>query len=250
MGTANPKVAKGHSKGYMTAILHLAPSTISGYNVCPMASSACAAMCLNTAGRGAMFAGHKIHSLTPEETVEAITQGVLSSRLHRARIARTKMFFEQREKFMIQLMREIEKFLRKAKRLNLTPVIRLNGTSDIRWENIPVHQYPNIFAAFPNIQFYDYTKLPNRRNLPKNYHLTFSLHEANENFALNALDNNMNVAVVFRNKNFPKTFMNRKVINGDESDLRFLDPTNVIVGLKAKGRARHDTTGFVKENAA
>ena len=147
----------------------------------------------------------------------------------------------------------------KAGRLNLTPAFRLNATSDLRWETIAVTvngvTYPNIMTAFPNIQFYDYTKLANRRNLPKNYHLTFSLAESNTDQAITAFQNGMNVAAVFRTVPTAYTLdaglrsVHVDVINGDETDLRFLDRKGVIVGLKAKGsKAKKDTSGFVRDH--
>lgn len=249
----NPKTIKGEKLGYLTAILHLAPHKLSGYNVCPMATAGCAAACLNTAGRGGMFAGEKTADLTGSEMVTQINSGKLVNRIQSARITRTKMVAENRKEFMAQLVKELRSFFKMAERNKLTPVIRLNGTSDLRWEIYKVTvdgvEYDNVMTLFPNIQFYDYTKIPNRRNLPANYHLTFSLAEDNDLFALGAIENGMNVAVVFRTADYPKTFMGLTVVDGDESDLRFLDPSRSIVGLKAKGKAKKDTSGFVREVA-
>lgn len=262
----NPKTAKGRAKGYLTSILHLAPSRMSGYQTCPMATAGCAASCLNTAGRGGMFAGEKTANLTGAEMVEAIKSGRLHNRIQSARITRTRMFFERRDEFMEQLYKEIQNTIKRANRLGLTPVFRLNGTSDIRWETVDFHidsdefpggfHFANIMEAFPGVQFYDYTKLPNRRKLPKNYHLTFSLAESNDAQAVQAFNNGMNVAVVFRTADLPDSYLfgdfgpdvivGPDVINGDADDLRFLDPKNVIVGLKAKGKAKKDTSGFVR----
>jgi hypothetical protein len=125
----------------------------------------------------------------------------------------------------------------------MVPMVRLNGTSDIRWER----EAPEVFAEFPSVQFYDYTKIPTRRDLPANYHLTFSYSGANERyreFWRAAVDAGLNVAVVFR-KDLPDTFLGLPVVNGDESDIRPYDPTGVIVGLKAKGKAKRDVSGFV-----
>lgn len=215
----NTKTVKGEKLGYQTYIMHLAPSTLSGYNTCPMASAGCAASCLNTAGRG---------QFTATQT---------------ARIRKTIWFFENRESFMAQLVKDVEAAIRKATREGFIPTFRLNGTSDIRWENIPVGGYANIMEMFPTVQFYDYTKLPNRRNIPANYHLTFSRSESNDTHVITAMENGMNVAVVF--DKMPDTFAGRTVIDGTETDLRFLDGSNVIVGLEAKGKAKRDTSGFV-----
>jgi hypothetical protein len=211
-----------------------------------MATTGCAAACLNTAGRGGLFSGVKTGTWSGEDVVNAIKSGVISNKIQEARIKRTLMFFSQRELFMNQLVKEITAAIKLAKKHNLIPVFRLNGTSDIRWETVKVGNFPNIMAMFPDVTFYDYTKIPNRRGLPQNYHLTFSLADGNDDLARRAIENGMNVAVVFAGKTLPETFMGLPVINGDETDLRFLDPKRVIVGLKAKGKAKRDTTGFVR----
>jgi hypothetical protein len=210
----NTKTVKGEAMGFQTYIMHLAPSTLSGYNTCPMASEGCASACLNTAGRGRFTA------------------------IQEARIRKTKWFFEDRESFMAQLVKDIYAAIRKSAREGFTPVFRLNGTSDIRWETVAVLGYRNVMDLFPQVQFYDYTKLPNRRNIPANYHLTFSRSESNEHL----IPQGMNVAVVF--DSLPDMWMGRKVIDGTETDLRFLDEQNVVVGLLAKGKAKKDTSGF------
>ena len=215
----NTKTVKGEALGYMTFIMHLAPSTLSGWNTCPMASAGCAAACLNTAGRGRFTS------------------------IQEARIRKTAWFFNNRESFMVQLVKDIEAAVRKASREGMTPVFRLNGTSDIRWENVPVNGFRNVMEMFPALTFYDYTKIPNRRNIPANYHLTFSRSESNEMDALRILANGiMNVAIVF--DTLPTKWAGVKVIDGTETDLRFLDPQGVVVGLVAKGKAKKDTSGF------
>lgn len=168
-----------------------------------------------------------------------------------ARIRRTRMLFERRGEFMELLRSEIATFVAKARRKGFVPAIRLNATSDIRWEASPFHiDGKSIMEHFPDVQFYDYTKLANRRGLPVNYHLTFSLADGNVSKAREALLNGLNVAVVFRDvaaRTFymETDFMGRQVVDGDETDLRFLDPKGVIVGLYAKGNAKRDTSGFV-----
>lgn len=221
--TSNPKIAKNLKVGVLTAPLHLAPFNLSGYQVCPMASTGCVSACLNTAGRGQMNA------------VQA------------ARIRKTKLYFEDREAFMAQLVKDIKSVERKAKKESLSCGVRLNATSDIPWERVPVGVFKNLMEMFPNVQFYDYTKRHNRKNLPSNYHLTYSLAEDNDSQAKKAIKNGMNVAVVFKGKLLPKTFWNLPVINGDEHDFRPIDPKGVIVGLLAKGKAKHDTTGFARQ---
>lgn len=218
--TNNTKTMKGEAQGYKTYILHLSPSTRSGYNVCPSASAGCIAACLNTAGHGGMF-----------------KKGETTNVVQEARIRKTKMFFEDRDTFMADLAREIENAVKYCAKRGLTPVFRLNGTSDIRWENY------GIIEKFPDITFYDYTALSNRKNIPSNYHLTFSKKESNDDAVTEMLLTDINIAVVF--KTLPETYLGRMVIRGDDSDLRFLDPKGVIVGLTAKGRAKKDTSGFV-----
>jgi hypothetical protein len=244
--TGNPKILKGQKKGYLSFILHLAPAKLSGYQVCASSTEGCRAACLNTAGRGGMFAGVSTKDLTGAQEVERIKNGTLSNVIQSARIARTRMFFEHREMFLSQLVKEIRSGIQLAQRKGLTPVFRLNGTSDVRWEHIAIGDVPNVMLRFPSIQFYDYTKHANRKNLPSNYHLTFSLAESNDVQAEEAMANGMNVAAVFR-KTLPSTFKGRPVINGDESDLRFLDGKGVIVGLKAKGKGKKDLSGFVHD---
>ena len=221
LGISNTKTLKGEKQGYRTYIMHLAPSTLSGYQVCPMASLGCSTACLNLSGMGRF------------------------SNVQAARMAKTRHFFEDRPAFMQQLVREVRAAVKSSQKLGLTPVFRLNGTSDIRWEMIPVlgdalpTAYANIMMMFPQVQFYDYTKIPNRRNVPSNYHLTFSRSETNHQDVI--LSQN-NVAVVF--DVLPATYLGRTVIDGTETDLRFLDPQNVVVGLKANGKAKQDTSGF------
>lgn len=223
----NTKTVKGEKAGYLTMILHLAPSRLSGYQTCPMASKGCAAACLNTAGRGRF------------------------TRTQEARIRKTRWFFEDRNSFMLQLVKDIKAGIRKAARLNLTPVFRLNGTSDLRWETIQVPvmedgevvaNWANVMAMFPQVQFYDYTKLQNRQDIPSNYHLTFSRSEENYNSLDQMISQGYNVAVVF--DKLPTTYNGLRVIDGTETDLRFLDPAGVVVGLIAKGKAKKDGSGF------
>jgi len=214
----NTKTVKGEAMGYMTFIMHLAPSTLSGYNTCPMASAGCAAACLNTAGRGRFTA------------------------IQEARVRKTRWFFENRDTFMAQLVKDILAAIRKAGRENMVPVFRLNGTSDIRWETVQVGGFRNIMEMFPQVQFYDYTKLQNRRNLPANYHLTFSRSEENYGQVDHMMQQGYNVAIVF--DSLPSSYNGYKVIDGTETDLRFLDTPGVIVGLLAKGKAKKDLSGF------
>jgi hypothetical protein len=241
LSTGNPKTLKGMQQGYNTYILHLAPATLSGHNTCPKATKGCINACLNTAGRGGMF-----------------KRGENTNTIQEARIRKTKLFYNDRDTFMHLLYKDITLAIKQSAKLGLTPVFRLNGTSDISWEKYPVTMgnvtYSNIFAAFGHIQFYDYTKVLGRKvNNISNYHLTFSAADGNDNDVDNAIKQGYNIAVVFNlKKTLPMPeyhrFNNqvRPVFNGDESDLRFLDPDNHIVGLYAKGKAKKDISGFVK----
>lgn len=161
--------------------------------------------------------------------------------VQQARIRRTEMFFKEKEAFLQILIKDINRLQRKASRENMLCAVRLNGTSDIPWERVRTEEGQTLFEIFPDLQFYDYTKRPDRNSIPENYHLTFSLSEDNEEYAR---ETDHNVAVVF--KEVPDEFWGRPVYNGDDTDLRFLDPPGHIIGLVAKGKAKHDTTGFVR----
>jgi len=227
LSTANPKIQKGTKMGYLSFILHLAPADVSGYNTCPKATAGCKAACLNTAGRGGMF-----------------KRGETTNTIQKARIRKARYFFEQRMDFMLDLYNDIKKAIKFAERKGLTPVFRLNGTSDLSWEKYDMLPGLNVFECFPDVQFYDYTKVPKRKvEGINNYHLTFSQADGNDADANWAISKNMNVTVVF-NK-IPETYKGKPVYNADDTDLRFLDPRGVVLGLKAKGRAKKDTTGFV-----
>jgi hypothetical protein len=237
LSTGNPKTLKGTGQGYNTYILHLAPYTLSGKNTCPKATPGCAAACLNTAGRGGMF-----------------KKGETTNTIQQARIRKTNLFYNDRAEFMRLLVADIELAVKQSKRLGLKPVFRLNGTSDLSWEKYPAVRdgftYNNIFAAFTELTFYDYTKILGRNIAGiSNYHLTFSAADGNDNDVRNAISQGYNVATVFgikKTEPMPETYNGRPVFNGDDSDLRFLDPKGVIVGLYAKGKAKKDTSGFVK----
>jgi hypothetical protein len=223
LSTANPKIQKGTAKGYLSFILHLAPADLSGKEVCPKRTAGCTAACLNTAGRGGMF-----------------KKGENTNMIQKARIRKTEYFFADRAAFMEDLTTDIMKAVNFARRKGLKPVFRLNGTSDLSWEKYEVAGADNIFALFPTVQFYDYTKVLGRKvkHIP-NYHLTFSAADGNDSDVAEALLQGMSVATVF--DRIPEG-----VYSADEDDLRFLDPKGIVLGLKAKGRAKKDTSGFVR----
>ena len=227
----NAKTVKGQKKGYLTGILYLASSDESGYQVCPMAKKAgCEGPCLDFAGRGKW------------------------ERTRKSRIRKTRLYFENRELFLALLRKDIKALIRKAERENLIPCVRLNGTSDLDWDRL--------IEEFPTLQFYDYTKIYQPFGLKRNntainldnYHITLSAGKHLPDGEVNRLLSfGYNIAMVFRNK-YPKAdiFLGDKqwpVVDGDETDLRFLDPRGVGVALTAKGKARKDYSGFVREVA-
>jgi hypothetical protein len=247
----NAKTVKGDGTEYETAIMYLAPFTMAGMgNVCAMAErAACWQGCLNTAGRGAM------------------------NSVQRARLSKTRFYMSNRDGFMAQLVDDLAKFSAYCKRKNVKPCVRLNGTSDIMWEKghpvtrvmpcpildgatVPV-RYNSLMEAFPEIQFYDYTKIYTRvdKTMPRNYALTLSYSEANPDFAQQIMrrvkEGKANMAVVFRCKFAVGHFLGAgfhdlPCIDGDMTDMRFLDPQGGhVVALYAKGKAKKDTSGFV-----
>ena len=223
LSTANPKIQKGTKLGYLSFILHLAPSDLSGKNTCPKATKGCIAACLNTAGRGGMF-----------------KKGENTNMIQKARIRKTQYFFDNREGFMQDLVNDITKAIKFAERKGLTPVFRLNGTSDLSWEKYKVASTgQNIFEYFSFVQFYDYTKVLGRKvKHLANYHLTFSKADGNDSDVADALLQGMSVVAVYDK-------IPAGVPSADETDLRFLDPKGIMLGLKAKGRAKKDYSGFV-----
>ena len=213
-----------YSNEYLVEVMYLSPSDKSGWNVCQKASEACKRECLDTAGRGRF------------------------DNVQNARLKRTNVFFLNREEFFNQLVKEIDKHVKKSRKLGLKPAVRLNGTSDLPWEKIKIWGFDNIMTLFREVDFYDYSKIsydkrPSHK-LPDNYNLTFS---RSEDTTLDEIEYNLangrNVAVVF--DTVPDSWLGMTVINGDTHDLRMTDPKGVIVGLKAKGKAKKDTSGFV-----
>ena len=241
----NAKTVKNAKLNYLTGVLYLAPADLSGYNVCPMAELAqCKDPCLNTAGRGKF------------------------NNVQLARIRKTKWFFEDRQGFMMQLVKDIERLVKQADKKGMTPLVRLNGTSDIKWENVRFDyefafgkvRTPTLFQLFPEVQFYDYTKINSRNDktknphFPANYDLTFS-YSGVAGFKKHvdiAMKSGIRVAVVFDSKakvqDYVRSgakFLDMLVVDGDDTDVRHEDSQGVVVGLYAKGSAKHDTSGFV-----
>lgn len=228
--SSNAKLSKNvnTTDKWQTSILYLSPADSSqlGVNLCPAASEGCRQACLNTAGRGAM------------------------SSVQMGRLRKTKLYVNDRFEFNRQLVADLETIARRQVRTGIKQAIRLNGTSDVRWELHEVLRGDTVFAgvpqAFPELQFYDYTKLPVRFGVPTNYHVTFSRSESNGRIVnlILAAQPDRNIAVVFHGEALPAEYLGRPVIDGTAHDMRFLDPVGCIVGLLTKGRARKDTSGF------
>ena len=217
-GYTNAKTAKN---GLKTLILYLAPFTQNskGVNLCPKATAGCAAACLFTAGRGAF----------PKNI--------------QSRMNRTEYYLQDRPRFLAQSAKEINKAAKKVDKL----AVRLNGTSDIKL----VEMLTLAHDIQPNVVFYDYSKIERKAGRRKtvqghDYIVTYSFSESPDAIpnALQVLNRGGNVAVVFR-KNLPNTFLGYPVIDGDKSDIEMLTHSGVILGLKAKGKAVEDTSGFV-----
>jgi len=219
------KVIKGNKLGFKTAILYLAPYTMSGVNVCANAALAkCFDPCLKSAGRGAM------------KSVEM------------SRLRKTLFFLQFRDECIAMIKAEVALFEKRAAKQGFVLLVRLNGTSDLRWENY------GIIQAFPDVQFYDYTKLANRKNVPSNYDLTFSysgVPDFQKQVDL-AIAAGMRLAVVFRNRAMVnsmlangESFRGLPVVDGDDTDVRHIDPASSAVALYAKGLGKKDQSGFV-----
>jgi hypothetical protein len=218
----NTKLEKGSKLNWNTKGLSLAPANLSGKQLCPHRSAGCEAACLNLSGMGVF------------------------SNVQEARINKAKFLIERRPDFLAALNKELQLLHKKALKGEKIAV-RLNVLSDLPWHNMID------MSAFPALNFYDYT--PNlarmiqflNGELPANYHLTFSRKENNQAKVELVAAMGGNVAVVF--DKLPKTYLGKEVIDGDATDLRVLDPKGVIVGLKAKGKGKKDTTGFVVKGA-
>lgn len=237
--SSNAKLSKNAATTdeWQTSIMYLSPSDSSGLregfrpvNLCPAASPGCRAACLNTAGRGAMG------------SVQA------------GRLRKTRLYVQDRAEFNRQLAADLLTLVNRQRRTGVLQAVRLNGTSDVAWEEHQIERdgilYAGVPQAFPELQFYDYTKMVLRAqwtregSWPRNYHLTFSRSEVNDGIVNRLLSSSINIAVVFGGSSLPATWNGREVIDGTLHDMRFLDPPGCIVGLLAKGRARKDGTGF------
>ena len=256
----NPKTVKGQKLGFLTAILYLTPYLFSGTQLCPMAKLAgCWLGCLNVQGHG---------GIAKRGDVIATDAGPLpNNSVQRARLSRTALFNTDKRAFFSQLIKELRAFIARATRKGLTPTIRLNGTSDIQWENLKVFPkytredgsvaIATIFDIFPDVQFYDYTKIVKRvsvaylARLPANYHLSLSYSEATKRYANACVkahkEENASLVIVVRNLEVKERFLSqvKNAVDGDAHDLRFFDKRGSIVVLKAKGTLAKDDSGFV-----
>ena len=247
----NPKTEKGRAQGYWTFILHFAPADLSGFNVCALSTAGCRKACLNTAGRGGIKAGTGI-----------LTYSHGQARQSQSRSSAHGGFglghsFSTGSSLWPVLIQEIAKAYRSLLAATVTLLcFRLNGTSDIRWESVPVADLPISSKCFRTFNSTTTRNCPTARTFPANYHLTFSLADGNDTFARVALANGMNVAAVFRSKETVARYMESgidiggtcvPVSRGDDTDLRFLDMPRHCIGLYAKGNAKRDSTGFVRD---
>lgn len=226
LGESSTKTVKGEKLGFLTGIVYLVPDT----KLCPHAKLAgCLSACLNTAGRGAF------------------------NSVQNARQSKTDFFYNNQQSFLLSLCADIWTLQNKAKKLGFTPLVRPNGTSDIPYENLAVVDGLNIFQLFPEVQFYDYTKHPSRNLTGKtcgNYDLTYSFSAITPKpISIKGLTNphNSRTAVVFQKRaDIPVVFRNWAVVDGDDTDVRHIEPKSVVVALYAKGKAKNDTSGFTQ----
>ena len=213
------KMRLSYENGTMTYCLYLAPADMSGYNVCPN-SEHCKQFCLNGSG---------------QNKCDELARGVEGSLINQSRIKKTRLFYEDRATFMRLLIHELKKYQKKAARLGMEFSVRLNGTSDLS----PIlfkdpETGKNILELFPDVQFYDYTKVYSRIKLMQqyaNYDLTLSYNGYNWDDCQRFLDEGGKVAVVFFSDKLPKSFHGYPICDGNSYDMRYLDPASHIVGL-------------------
>ena len=232
------KMEYSYENGTETYCIYLAPANMSGYNVCPN-SKYCKDFCLNGSGKN---------------KVDILAHGVEHSKINLSRIKKTVLFHKQKDLFMQIVIKEIIKYMNHAKKNGLNFAIRLNGTSDLSPEAF-VYKGKNILELFPNIQFYDYTKVASRLNISNkypNYDLTLSFNGYNWNTCKKYLDNGGKVAMVF-GKDLPEDYKTYNVIDANGYDMRYLDPKGTIMGLHyhatasdfVKGHYVMPTTKFI-----
>ena len=221
------KLAKGAGQGVEGLILYLSPAVLDSKDVCPWRSPGCTAACLGeTSGR------------------------MIMPNARNARQRRTRLYHSDPTTFWAEVTAEVTALVRRSAKVGARPAVRMDGTSDLGLS-------ARLAPIFPDVIWYDYTKSPERmrqwlraraRGEQVNRYLTFSRSETNEADAVKVLKAGGNVAVVFSTKRhdvLPKVWNGFKVLDGDKDDWRLKDPQGIVVGLRAKGSARKDTTGFV-----
>lgn len=221
------KIKKADKYNELTYIIYLSPYDSSGFNVCGGATKECIDACLHESGHGRMD-----------------TKGIIKE----ARINRTQLFYYNREFFMQWMIAEIDAYRKKAEKMSYRFSVRVNGTSDLSLALFKL-EGKNILELYPDVQFYDYTKIQNRIKLLRypNYDLTYSFNGHNWDKCEESLNQGMRVAVVFKDR-LPESYKGYKVIDGDTYDMRYLDEKNVIVGLKfkvVKNKIDLDTSPFI-----
>lgn len=247
--SSDPKTIKSLIDGVLTGVMYGMPANGSGeWNDCPFASLGCTMACLNTSGHGGI--GLDQDNLNPVQI---------------ARLKRSAYFHTRRSEFWTMLIRDIDRLIRKAKKLGLMPAVRLNGTTDVKWESTPVvidnvKIADNIMQLYPDVIYYDYTAWPYAKRpnetLPNNYHLTFSRKENNDSQIADNISHGRNVTVVVdipsRDKStaIPTTWREIPTFDADKSDFRPNDPIGRILILRYKSAKASSLTdalasGFV-----
>lgn len=239
LGTS-AKIDAGQGFGILGAVLYMVPANGSGREACAGRTAGCTAACL-AEGTGRM-------SMSGPRT---------------ARIRKHAGFYADRGRFLADLSREIAAHERRAIRMGKTAAVRLNGTTDLPWHRMRFTDHDGttwqrIHDAHPGVRFYEYTKHPlavaQRRAIPVNLHLTYSISEspASEARAAEYLAAGYSAAVVIhaRKHEHPAWWAVggtiAPMVDGDAHDARFLDPPGSVVALAAKGFAKRDTSGFVR----
>jgi hypothetical protein len=228
------KKAQTNARGWLNAINYMAPAASAGVgNLCPHASAGCIALCL---GAWSGLAGMRHEGEDNSVTL--------------SRKAKARYFMEERQAFLREMELHIGRARARAKAEGRELAVRLNGSTDIAFENAKVDG-ARIMDSFGDVQFVDYTKSFARMmafcegKAPRNYHLTFSRSEDNEADCLAVLRAGGNVAVVSSLAR-PKAWHGFATLDGDKHDLRHLDPKGAVVWLSPKGaKAKRDASGFV-----
>jgi len=222
LGSVNmtTKHKKGFKYNELNYSLYLSPAKSSGYEVCPGRTDECTRLCLNESGMNTM------------------TQKVKGDVINACRITKTRLFIENREYFVRWMIDEIMSTKKKAEKLGYGFNVRINNTSDIDPRTMSIREngiVKNVLDIFPDVQFYDYTKVAGRTAILErypNYDLTYSFTGYNWDVCLNMLNGGIRVAVVFMK--VPETYEGYPVIDGDLYDNRTKDAGPVIIGLKYK----------------